>query len=388
MARLLKETAGQINAYCARVGADPLLVQGAGGNVSWKDGNTLWVKASGTWLADAETKDIFVPVDLPHLLDALAAGDFSVTPRVLGDSSLRPSIETLLHGLMPHHVVVHLHAIEALAYLVRKNFRADFERLLDDSISWAVVDYHKPGAALAAEINAVLIGKLGANVIFLGNHGVVIGGEDLSEVDRIVVKLIQAFKTTPADIHSASRLISPPPQHLIGQYAEIADPAIHQLALKPDFFKRLRMDWALYPDHVVFLGPKAHTYRSWKDLEDQKSFFSDLPELVFVQGEGVFAHDAFKNNKAKQVQLRCYLDVIARQRPDAVMRVLSDAHIAELLNWDAEQYRISLAKTETPKGMFGRALAYKNSLMGFALEQQTQFIEVLTPHLEMLQIIV
>ncbi len=388
MGRVLKETAGQINAYCTKVGADPLLVQGAGGNVSWKDGNTLWVKASGTWLVDAATKDIFVPVDLPHLQNALEAGDFSVTPKIQGNSSLRPSIETLLHGLMPHHVVVHLHAIEVLAYLVRKNYRADLERLLDESISWAVVDYRKPGAALAAEINAALIGKPGANVIFLGNHGVVIGGEDLSEVNSIVVKLIQALKTTCVDIRSASRLISPPPQRLIGQYAEIADPAIHQLALNPDFFKRLRMDWALYPDHVVFLGPKAHIYRSWKDLEDRKSFFSDMPELVFVQGEGVFAHEAFNNNKAKQVQLRCYLDVIARQRPDAVMRVLSDAHIAELLNWDAEQYRIRIAKTQKPKSIYGRALEYKNNLMGFALEQQTQFIEVLTSQLEMLQIIV
>jgi rhamnose utilization protein RhaD (predicted bifunctional aldolase and dehydrogenase) len=39
--------------YCSTIGRDPLLVQGAGGNVSWKEGNTLWIKASGTWLADA-----------------------------------------------------------------------------------------------------------------------------------------------------------------------------------------------------------------------------------------------------------------------------------------------------------------------------------------------
>jgi rhamnose utilization protein RhaD (predicted bifunctional aldolase and dehydrogenase) len=35
----------------ARLGADPRLIQGAGGNTSIKTGNTLWVKASGKWLA-------------------------------------------------------------------------------------------------------------------------------------------------------------------------------------------------------------------------------------------------------------------------------------------------------------------------------------------------
>ena len=30
--------------FCQSLGRDPLLVQGAGGNVSWKDGEVLWVK--------------------------------------------------------------------------------------------------------------------------------------------------------------------------------------------------------------------------------------------------------------------------------------------------------------------------------------------------------
>jgi rhamnose utilization protein RhaD (predicted bifunctional aldolase and dehydrogenase) len=47
-----------ISAYCAEIGRDPLLVQGAGGNVSWKANDTLWIKASGTWLADAMVKDM------------------------------------------------------------------------------------------------------------------------------------------------------------------------------------------------------------------------------------------------------------------------------------------------------------------------------------------
>ena len=50
-------------ALSARLGSDPLQVQGPGGNTSIKDGDVMWIKASGTELANAETQDIFVAVD-------------------------------------------------------------------------------------------------------------------------------------------------------------------------------------------------------------------------------------------------------------------------------------------------------------------------------------
>ena len=43
----------------ARIGQDIDLVQGAGGNSSAKEGEVLWVKASGTWLAAARDQPIF-----------------------------------------------------------------------------------------------------------------------------------------------------------------------------------------------------------------------------------------------------------------------------------------------------------------------------------------
>src|SRR5215475_11512652 len=86
----------------ARVGRNILLVQGAGGNSSIKDGDVLWVKASGTWLADAEAKDIFVPVSLGAAHAALMQGDEKVPLAPGANSTLRASIETSLHALMPH----------------------------------------------------------------------------------------------------------------------------------------------------------------------------------------------------------------------------------------------------------------------------------------------
>ena len=59
----------------ASLGADRLRTQGAGGNASIKRDGTLWIKASGTWLADALAREIMTPVRLNPLLKAIAGGD-------------------------------------------------------------------------------------------------------------------------------------------------------------------------------------------------------------------------------------------------------------------------------------------------------------------------
>jgi rhamnose utilization protein RhaD (predicted bifunctional aldolase and dehydrogenase) len=331
--------------YCSSIGADPLLVQGAGGNVSWKDKDTLWVKASGTWLAEAAEKDIFLPVDLAHLQTAIERGDFSVTPRLSGESLLRPSIETLLHALMPHRVVVHVHAIEVLAHLVRENSQADLESLLDDTISWAMVEYYKPGAALAAAVSAAFLHKPNVDVIFLKNHGVVIGGADVAVVSRILNKLTTALSITPASICDKSAPQMPSALGQYDQYVPVQDAYVHQIALNTDLFNRLDSDWALYPDHVVFLGPQANAYKTWEAFDDQIRSKRELPELVFIHEGGVFVRPTF--NKTKEAQLRCYFDVMSRQEPMRNLIGLDSDQVDELLNWDAEHHRANLAALKT-----------------------------------------
>ena len=40
------------------------LIQGAGGNTSYKIGNTLWIKASGTKLENAKKESIFIGIQI------------------------------------------------------------------------------------------------------------------------------------------------------------------------------------------------------------------------------------------------------------------------------------------------------------------------------------
>ncbi len=136
----------------ARIGADPALVQAAGGNTSIKEGGTLWIKASGLWLMNARNTDIMVPVALDPLLDALGrydpsaekAQDYVIAER--NPSGLRPSIETTVHALMPQKVVVHVHCVETIALAVQADGPALVASRLDD-IPYAFVPYARPGIA-------------------------------------------------------------------------------------------------------------------------------------------------------------------------------------------------------------------------------------------------
>lgn len=323
-----------VSQMCADLGKDPLLVQGAGGNVSWKEHETLWIKGSGTWLANANNEDIFVPVNLRHLQDALAKQDFDVSPQTIGEHKLRPSIETTLHALMPRQVVAHLHAINALSHLVSQDCQKSAEQICQhSSINAAFVGYHKPGPELAQAIYKALQSTPEANVILLQNHGVVLGADSIEDIYSLLEKIDTAF--APKEVFARASTLITTLTSTVKNYAPFADSEVQALAFEPHLFKRLFKDWVLFPDHAVFLGPKANVYSSWEDFENHTS--GEGPELIFIENAGVFVKPDF--NKAKKAQLRCYFDVISRLSPDAPLEPLSESAVHALLNWDAEKLR-------------------------------------------------
>lgn len=345
--------------FCAEAGADAMLVQGAGGNVSWKDGDTLWVKASGMWLAEAARTEIFVPVELARLRSAIGAGQFDVSATAIhtstgtststNTSALRPSIETVLHAIMPQRVVVHLHAIEVLAHLVREDWRASLDARMPAGASWACVPYAKPGAPLASAVAAALAAALadgGVDVLFLQSHGVVLGADDVGGIVALLAMLTGCLTTVPLELAppataSPSSPSSPSPSPSSPSppgYAALSRAAVQALATDARLYARLASDWALYPDHVVFLGASAPLFEDLAALDA----VAQKPDLAIVRDVGVFATPAF--GLAKQVQLDCYFDVLVRQHTHCPLAVLDAAQIGALLNWDCEQYRMGLAK--------------------------------------------
>lgn len=329
-----------ISQFCAGLGQDRLLVQGAGGNVSWKDGDTLWIKGSGTWLANASVANIFVPVDLKKLTSSLSRGDFSVAPELITTSVLRPSIETIMHALMPQKLVIHLHAINPLAFLVLQDAKNQIE-VISRALPWksAFIEYFKPGAELAQAIDIAIKMQDGISILFLKNHGIVIGGDSIQEVYSILGAVLTACHNM--QVSEVVKFIPKLPVEAIGRYRAIEDIDVQQLAKNSILFNHLHSNWVLYPDHVVFLSPKAFVYPSWEDFFSRQISNQTFPELIFIENEGVFVAPNF--NRTKTAQLRCYYDVISRVFTRATLNPLNESEIAELLNWDAEKLRQNMS---------------------------------------------
>lgn len=313
----------------ARVGSDPLLVQAAGGNTSLKQNGVMWIKASGTWLRDAATRDIFVPVQHEALLAALLTNDpacESCADFVLADLNamgLRPSIETTVHALMPQRVVVHVHCVNTIAWAIR----GDAEQRLAEKLrhfDWAFIPYARPGLPLANAIAARF--KPGTDVLVLGNHGLVVAAETVADaqalLDRVVNVLVRPVREfVPPDLAALDLLCKGT------DYAPAGNNETQALAT--DGLALVRGKNAVfYPDHVVFLGVGVAT-----EIE------SGAP-LVAIPGKGVLIRG--KAKPAVEPMGRCLADVMRRIAADEPLTALDANAIDRLVNWDAEKYRQGL----------------------------------------------
>lgn len=337
----------ELNELCYQVSLSSDLVQGAGGNISYKNNETLWIKASGCWLSDALIKDIFLPVNLKHLKNSIENEQFDVNPEVLTDTNLRPSIETLFHALMPQKYVLHLHPIIPLSLLVRRDSKKFIQKSLSKHFRWKMIDYKKPGGPLAKEIYSKIKYDNKIDILFLKNHGIILGGNSVNE-------LTDKLKLVLSDLNNRSFSLNFSDNPVTVKSISISDDisifpikeksSIHQLVFNKGLYKRMSDNWALYPDHVVFLGAEPHCFDSIDCLREKfhDKLFDDIPELMFIKNKGIFSKN--KISKAKLVQLQCYYDVLRRQENSVELNCLSKEEIYELLNWDAEHYRQNIAK--------------------------------------------
>ncbi len=175
-------------------GSDPSIVLAGGGNTSCKVGNRLFVKASGTSLATM-TPEGFVVMDRDLLADLADASldsdpqrreaqfkDRIAAARCEPESGQRPSVEVLLHHLIPSTYVVHSHATIANTLTCQRDGRSLAETIFGDSIIW--LPYVDPGFILAQSLKHALAehetrnNGAPAKAILMANHGLIVAGDD------------------------------------------------------------------------------------------------------------------------------------------------------------------------------------------------------------------
>jgi ribulose-5-phosphate 4-epimerase/fuculose-1-phosphate aldolase len=178
----------------ARVGRDPLLVQASSGNTSIKLDETLWIKASGKWLARAMEEETLVPVPL---LEARARVQRDEAVSIAG-----ASIETAMHAVLPQRVVIHVHSVNTISWAVRRDGAERVaERLA--GLNWRWVPYASSGMPLALAIREATAQAPDTNIFILANHGLVICGESCGGAEDLLDEVESRLAVCPRKASAA-----------------------------------------------------------------------------------------------------------------------------------------------------------------------------------------
>ncbi len=330
----------------ARLGSDPLQIQAAGGNTSIKRNGAMWIKASGTWLAQAQEQDIMVPVHADALLDSLLADDPAAqraqdfVAGELNPHGLRPSIETAVHAAIPLPVVLHTHCVVTIAAAVRADAEERVEALLGD-LGAIFVPYRKPGVDLACAIRERLMPD--TRLIVMGNHGLIACAATADAAEALIQEA--SHRLEPEWVRSGSGYF--PTDLASADYKPASNSFLSDIARDSRLLETVAAG-SYYPDHVIFLGPGIVVAEAGETCEEAagrtEAAIGNRPVLIFLPDRGaVIRRDA---SVAERALADCLADVFARVDPEAPLLTLSAEDEAQLLNWDAEKYRRSLDRQQ------------------------------------------
>ncbi len=192
--------------YTSRLlGANPELVLHGGGNTSVKAAEkdffgdpveVIHVKGSGWDLATIEAAG-FAPVRMEALLkmaklETLSDAEMVKQQRaaMLDPGAPNPSIEAILHAVIPQKFVDHTHANAIVAITNHKDGRKVVEDLYGDRV--AIIPYVMPGFDLAKAV-AKSLAKLEATKLdglILMNHGIFTMHDDARESYELMIRLV------------------------------------------------------------------------------------------------------------------------------------------------------------------------------------------------------
>jgi rhamnose utilization protein RhaD (predicted bifunctional aldolase and dehydrogenase) len=307
------------------LGRQKLLVQASTGNTSIKIGSTLWIKASGKWLANAAAEEVFVPVDRAEASRYMSG----TLPDSTNGSGLKPSIETAMHLILPHRVVVHIHSISAIAWAVQRK-GADLVHERMGAFRWSWIPYASSGGPLAAKMRAEL--QSSPNVFILANHGLVVGADSCEEAK-------QRLQEVEERLAIAARPVPEPDLASLEQLARASNlklpdtELIHSLATD-EFSTALVSRGILYPCQAIFLGRQTAVFehrdfllRFPKEYQNENGF---RQPAVLIKGRGALvAKDLTRSESEMLIGLS---QVARRLGSDAQIAYLSERNVDELLD--------------------------------------------------------
>jgi len=377
-------------------GSNPEYVLAGGGNTSYKDDKYMYVKASGSALSTI-TEDGFVKMDreaLNVIFTKKYSDDFEereqqvladmMAARCPGEEAKRPSVEATLHHIIPSALVLHLHPTVVGGLVCSKNAKAVFDKLFADEAIW--IDPTMPGYILAIKVYDALKAYEAANgkapnYIFLENHGVFTGGEDLAEIDAKMTALyakLNANITAAADTSDceydfeAAALLSPAIRAITGKNAVsfVTNTAVKAAVSSAEAFAQVHTTFS--PDHMVYCGDKTMFVDS-ADVDAVKAAIDAYtaengiaPRIIGVKDLGVYicADSKRETVNAKMlfvdaVKVAYYASFFGGAKP------LPADLVYAINNWEVERYRRGVSNKAGKGRLAGKVALITGAAQGF-----------------------
>jgi rhamnose utilization protein RhaD (predicted bifunctional aldolase and dehydrogenase)/NAD(P)-dependent dehydrogenase (short-subunit alcohol dehydrogenase family) len=379
--------------YTSRLlGRDKSLVLHGGGNTSVKlrekdvfgeERDVLYVKGSGH---DLETIDAdgFAPLPLAHLqkLPRLASLSDAQMVNELATHVLRagappPSVETLLHAILPHRYVDHTHADAVLAISNAPEGEKRIREIYGERV--AVVPYVMAGFDLAAHCAREFPKQASSKTagMVLVSHGIFSFGAEARESYERMIELVSMAedylqKKKAWHLGFSPSMASAPRREEIAELRKaISEHAGFPIVLKvndsekfrafaqrPDVEKLSRQGPAT-PDHLLFTKPfpmigrdvaaYARRYREYFErhagkTQEPKSMLDPAPRMVLDPELGFAA--AGRDAREAAIIEALYdhtIDVILRAEALGGWRAVGEDHLFDIEYWDLEQAKLRKA---------------------------------------------
>ncbi len=200
------------------------------------------------------------------------------------------------------------------------------------------VKYAKPGNELYKKVGKGLKKKsTQIKIIFLQNHGIVIGGDTLKECISKINYFEKIFHIKDKKIKYKTGIIEKYAKILnmqVPKYKKINSLATNNISYKVCSTK----SGILFPDQAVFLGNKMECI-SEKDIPKFKK--SNIKFLI-IKNIGVLIS---QNSKIEIHEILLFLSkVLLKLKNPNNLKYLSKKDVSALINWDAEKYRLKLSR--------------------------------------------
>lgn len=398
--------------YTSRLlGRDKSLVLHGGGNTSVKlaeknlfgeEQPVLYVKGSGWDLETIEAAG-FAPVALGYV-KRLASLERLTDPQMVNElatHTLRagapaPSVETILHAILPHKYVDHTHADAVLSVSNAPEGEQRIREIYGDQV--VVIRYIMAGFDLAALCARAFAKDAGRNTIgmVLLSHGVFSFGADARESYERMIKLVGMAE----DYLKSKRawdVALPQPKPGAAKREDIAvlrraisdcagAPMIVRVNDAPKFLgfaqhpeaKRISQQGPATPDHVIRTKPlpmlgrdiaaftqgyRQYFERHAPQAKEKKTMLDAAPRMALDPVLGLASVGRTAKDAAIVEELYDHtIDVILRAEALGGWRAVEERHIFDIEYWDLEQAK--LRKAGNPPAFAGEVVLVTGAASG------------------------